>query len=306
MDYLTVTVTTSSEAVDAISAALMALSASGLAIDDAADMVGQPAAIAAQHQAAGAAVTGYFAPDADQTAIRAALTAKIAQLPDFGLARGAGTVTIRGGAEADWADNWKQYYQPLRVTRYLTIVPDWLDYRPAQAGEMVIRLDPDMAFGTGKHPTTAMMLQLLEATVRGGERMIDVGTGSGVLALAGRLLGVDSVLATDVDQVAVTNAEKNLALNPGVSGITVAANDLLTGITNQADLIVANILAEVLLPLIPQVPARLAPHGTVLLSGIFHDQLAAVEAALAASGLEVTTRLQRGDWFALSAARPTE
>ncbi|WP_262316749.1 50S ribosomal protein L11 methyltransferase [Lacticaseibacillus parakribbianus] len=301
MDYLAVTIETSSAAVDAVGEFMMAQGALGLSIEDAADATA--AGLTPAHT--GASVTGYFPAATDPKALAVTLADQVARLPEFGLPAGSAKLHVARIAEADWADNWKAYYQPLRVTRYLTIVPDWLDYAPQQPGELIMRLDPDMAFGTGNHPTTAAMLTLLEATVRGGETMIDVGTGSGVLALAGRLLGVASVLALDVDDAAVQNAAKNLALNPAVTGITVAANDLLAGVTTQADLIVANILAEVLLPLIPQVPARLAPGGTLLLSGIFHDKLEVVEAALADCGLTVTTRLRRGDWYALSATRPT-
>ncbi len=137
-----------------------------------------------------------------------------------------------------------------------------------------------MAFGTGSHPTTALMLQALEQVIRGGEAMIDIGTGSGILAIGAKMLGVDHVLATDVDDIAVKNAESNLALNP-VSDIHVIANDLLTGIDDQADIICANILAEVLLPLIPQIPERLNDGGTVLLSGIYYDKETVIKQALA-------------------------
>jgi ribosomal protein L11 methyltransferase len=163
-----------------------------------------------------------------------------------------------------------------------------------------MRLDPEMAFGTGSHPTTALMLQLLEAYIRGGEQMIDVGTGSGILAIAARRLGVSAVLATDVDDIAVANAEANLALNP-VDQITVQANDLLTGITTQADIVCANILAEVLVPLIPQVPSVLKPGGVCLLSGIYYDKEATIKESLAAAGLTVVEERRRGEWLAFAA-----
>ncbi|WP_125703599.1 50S ribosomal protein L11 methyltransferase [Lacticaseibacillus daqingensis] len=308
-EWQAITVETSTEAVDAVANAMMTLGAEGIQIEDAADFA-QPLQAAdgrlidsatVPHRTDGAGVTGYFSATLNVVELEQDLAHLVAQLPSFGLAPGAGTITRQGVQEADWATQWKQYYHPVRITRYLTIVPAWLDYTPAQAGEQLIRLDPGMAFGTGKHPTTALMLRLLESLVRGGERMIDVGTGSGVLALAARLLGVSHVLATDVDTVAVQNAQANLALNPAVEGITVIANDLLAGLDDQAELIVANILAEVLVPLIPQVPAHLAPNGKLLLSGIFHDKRALIEQTLAANGLTVTAVWQQGDWVALVA-----
>ncbi|MBF5066355.1 methyltransferase, partial [Salmonella enterica subsp. enterica serovar Istanbul] len=112
------------------------------------------------------------------------------------------------------ADVWKKYYHPLRVSRFLTIVPKWEHYTPQQPDELVLTLDPGMAFGTGTHPTTQLMLSLLESLVRGGETMIDVGTGSGILAIAAERLGVSQILATDVDEIAVKNAQANIVLNP--------------------------------------------------------------------------------------------
>ncbi|MFD1394014.1 50S ribosomal protein L11 methyltransferase [Lacticaseibacillus jixianensis] len=311
--WFEIAIETSSEAVDAVANFLMEEGAGGIQIDDAADFQGgavsqsgvlfDPDSV--PHRRAGAKVSGYFAGDAHPAELVATLKARVAQLPAFGLAMGAGTVTAAPIAQADWANEWKKYYRPLRITRYLTIVPAWLDYQPQQAGEQVMRLDPDMAFGTGSHPTTALMLRLLEELVRGGETMIDVGTGSGVLALAARLMGAAQVLATDVDEGAVQNAKANLALN-AVDQITVVESDLLNGIDLKADLIAANILANVLLPLIPQVPARLKPHGRLLLSGIYLDKVAAVKQALSASGLKCLAQYQLGDWVALVAGHEQE
>lgn len=312
--WFEIAIETSSEAVDAAANFLMEAGALGIQIEDAADFQGgatqstdgvwfDPAIIA--HRQSGAKVSGYFSGHQHPAELVATLQAKVAQLPSFGLAKGPGTVAAHPLAQADWANEWKKYYHPLRITRFLTIVPAWLAYRPQQAGELVMRLDPDMAFGTGSHPTTALMLRLLEAHVRGGETMIDVGTGSGILALGARLLGVQKVLATDVDDTAVENAKANLALND-IDGIEVIANDLLTGITQPVDLIAANILANVLTPLIPQVPAVLKPHGRLLLSGIYYNKADAITAALEDNGLKVLEQVRQGDWVALVAGHAAE
>ena len=202
--------------------------------------------------------------------------------------------------QQDWADVWKKYYHPLRVSRFLTIVPKWEHYTPQQPDELVLTLDPGMAFGTGTHPTTQLMLSLLESLVRGGETMIDVGTGSGILAIAAERLGVSQILATDVDEIAVKNAQANIALNP-VSHITVKANDLLQGLTVSADLIVANILAEVLVPLIPQVPSRLNPHGHFLLAGIIAEKADLIRQTLQDNGFTIAQRRDAVGWVAFDA-----
>lgn len=257
-DWTALTVTTTTEAIEAVSNILMEAGAVGIQIKDAADF--QKETVDAHgtwfdpktvpHLASGAQVIGYFDPATSLVEQRDHIATRVRGLAQFGLDPGAATVTLADVRQADWANVWKQYYHPLRVSRFLTIVPKWEHYTPQQAGELQLTLDPGMAFGTGTHPTTQLMLSLLESVIRGGETMIDVGTGSGILAIAAERLGVGDILATDVDEIAVRNAEANIKLNP-VSHITVTANDLLKGITLSADLIVANILAEVLVPLIP-------------------------------------------------------
>lgn len=308
-DWLAVTVETSTEAVDAVANFLMEAGAAGIQIDDAADYQKEtltatgewfdPTAIA--HREAGAAVIGYFDPQTNWPELRTGLQQAVGSLAGFGLDPGPGTVKVDAVQEADWATVWQQYYHPVRVTRFVTIVPKWERYTKKQPDERVITLDPGLAFGTGTHPTTQLVLTLLEQTVRGGETMIDVGTGSGILALAATQLGVASVLATDIDAVAVANAQANLALNPPAN-IAVAAHDLLTDVDFEADLITANILATVLLPLIPQLPGHLKAGGQCLLSGIFYDQFDGVQKALAQAGMVVTSYQRLGDWYGLSAA----
>lgn len=307
-DWTALTVTTSTETVEAVSNILMEAGAEGIQIKDAADF--KKATIDAHgtwfdpttipHLASGAQVVGYFDPATSLNEQRDHIAAQVKALKQFGLDPGAATVTLTDVRQADWANVWKQYYHPLRVSRFLTIVPKWEHYTPEQNGEIVLTQDPGMAFGTGTHPTTQLMLGLLESVVRGGETMIDVGTGSGILAIAAERLGVSRILATDVDDVAVKNAQSNIELNP-VSHITVKANDLLQGITMSADLIVANILAEVLVPLIPQVQERLKPKGHFLLAGIIADKAALITQTLQANGFTIAQRRETGGWVALEA-----
>ena len=307
-DWTALTVTTTTEAIEAVSNILMEAGAVGIQIKDAADFKKEtvdahgtwfdPKTV--PHLASGAQVIGYFDPATSLVEQRDHIATRVRGLAQFGLDPGAATVTLADVRQADWANVWKQYYHPLRVSRFLTIVPKWEHYTPQQAGELQLTLDPGMAFGTGTHPTTQLMLSLLESVIRGGETMIDVGTGSGIFAIAAERLGVGDILATDVDEIAVRNAEANIKLNT-VSQITVHENDLLKGITLSADLIVANILAEVLVPLIPQVRPRLKAHGHFLLAGIIADKATLIIRTLEDNGFSIAQRREAGGWVALDA-----
>ncbi|MDF9445322.1 50S ribosomal protein L11 methyltransferase, partial [Limosilactobacillus mucosae] len=187
----------------------------------------------------------------------------------------------------------------------LTVVPQWESYQPGPDEKLLI-LDPGMAFGTGTHPTTQLMMQALELTVRGGESMLDVGTGSGVLSIAAKLLGVGHVKAYDIDEVAVRSAKKNLALNPAAKDVEIGVNSLLEGIHEQnVDLIVANILAEIILPLISQAYENLKPGGRFLTSGIINDKFAEVKKALEDGGFKVDETMRIKDWYGIIAHKPT-
>lgn len=200
----------------------------------------------------------------------------------------------------------EKYYHPVRVTRYLTIVPSWEDYQATQPGELIMRLDPGMAFGTGTHPTTKLSLQALETVINGGEHLIDVGTGSGVLSIAAKAMGVGAVEAYDLDEVAVKAAQANLDLNPVAADVKVAANDLLKGIDTQADIIVANILAEIIVPLVPQAKANLKQGGYFITSGIIDEKFGVVCDAITAAGFQIKQHTQMGDWHSIIAYLPTD
>ncbi|MDR2976461.1 MAG: 50S ribosomal protein L11 methyltransferase [Streptococcaceae bacterium] len=203
-------------------------------------------------------------------------------------------------AEEDWANAWKQYFQPTRISRDLTIVPSWTDYQPSDSTEKLIKLDPGMAFGTGTHPTTKLSLYALEQVLRGGETVLDVGTGSGVLSIAASLLGALDIYAYDLDDVAVRVARENIELNPETAQkIHVAAGDLLNGVTQEADVIVANILADILLQMLDDAYRLVKAEGTLILSGIISGKCQQVLDKAEAAGFQLETQMQQGEWHCL-------
>jgi len=314
MKWTEVTVSTSNEAVEAVSNILMESGASGVKIDDALDYqnlkpdrYGEIIDLATiPHITKGAQISAYYPETIFVPEIVPTIKQRVAQLADFGLNPAPGEVSMADLSDENWATAWKKYYHPVRVTRYLTIVPSWESYQPTQPGELVLKLDPGMAFGTGTHPTTKLSLQGLETVINGGEHLIDVGTGSGILSIAAKAMGVGQVEAYDLDDVAVKSAQTNLDLNPVAADIKVAANDLLKGIHTQADIIVANILAEIIIPLVPQAKANLKRGGYFITSGIIDDKFQGVLDAIKDAGFQITQHTQMGDWHSIVAYLPTD
>lgn len=314
MKWNEVKIETASEAVEAIANILMEAGASGVAIEDALDIenfqsdeygeILDKETITSLKE--GADVAAYFPETIFLPEILPFIREEVAKLPEYGLAIGKNELTVSEVAEENWATAWKKYYHPVHISRYLTIVPSWEEYTPQHADEKIITLDPGMAFGTGTHPTTRLTLQALEVTLRGGETVLDVGTGSGVLSIASKYLGADEVHAFDLDDVAVQAAQENMDLNAIASDVQVSANDLLKGIDTPADIIVANILADIIVLMVPDAWRLLKQEGTLIVSGIIHEKKQMVIDALEAQGFEVDQVFQQKDWYAIILKKPEE
>ena len=208
------------------------------------------------------------------------------------------TTEIEGMREEDWSESWKQYYKPIPLGR-VTIVPMWEDYT-AKVGEVIIKMDPGMAFGTGTHETTRLVMKMMQDEIVGGERVLDVGTGSGILSICASKLGARECFAYDIDPVAVRVAEENSERNE-CSNITVGVSDLLYGIDRREkyDFAVANIVADIIVRMLPDVEAVLKPGAPLLLSGIISEYKAKVVDAAEALGYKVIREEQENDWVAL-------
>ncbi len=205
-------------------------------------------------------------------------------------------------SESDWAGAWRAYYKPLRVGRYLVVKPSWEDYLPGE-GDLVLEMDPGMAFGSGTHATTALCLRLLEKYVRPGQTVCDVGTGSGILAVAAAKLGADRVTAIDRDPVACRVAAGNVRKNGADGKIRLIQGNLLDAAAEHVELVVANIIADVIIELAPDAAGILASRGIFIASGIIGYRSGEVRAAIEASGLTVVERLEDGQWVAFAAEK---
>jgi len=264
-----------------------------------------------------AIIKGYFSTDIDMDVVIQEITPRVEQLREFGIDPGLVHYSYKAVDDEDWATSWKQYFKPIKITDKLTIKPTWEEYVPSE-NELIIELDPGMAFGTGTHPTTSLCLKTLESVIQGGETMIDVGTGSGVLAIGGCLLGVEKVLALDLDPVAVSIALENVALNGMDEQIEVRLSDLLGVLQSTdsqenglklhppVDIVVANILAEIIMLFIDDVYAALKPGGYYITSGVWKNKEALVEQGLIAAGFEMVDKRRDEDWIAFIARKPKE
>jgi ribosomal protein L11 methyltransferase len=218
---------------------------------------------------------------------------------------------IRMLREEDWAHAWKKFYKPLRIGRRVVLKPSWEEF-PAQPDDVIIELDPGMAFGTGLHPSTRLCIAALETVVQPGDTVLDLGTGSGVLALVAAKLGARSVLATDIDTLAVRVARENAERN-GIAldeRLQIEHGSVPAERAGHFQVIVANILAEVLVGLFdsaygdPPLAEPLAPGGALILSGILNERAQLVIDAATRHGLRLVDRLEEGDWVALVVRRP--
>jgi len=210
--------------------------------------------------------------------------------------------TFRPVAEADWAEAWKEQLSVLHIGRHIVIRPSWRDYVPVP-GDIVIQLDPGMAFGTGLHPTTQMCLVMLEELARPEAEVLDMGTGSGILAIAAAKLGVGRVLAVDEDPIAVETARGNVVTNGVQEAVDVMCGSLAE-VMGSYNLVVVNILAKVIVEMMQEgLATRVCPGGALIAAGIIADQETKVVAALEQKSLTLVERQQRGDWVCLVAER---
>ena len=313
MRWARISVVTTHEGADLIANILMELGAAGTEIDDPSlvneyidaglwDYTDLPRA----EDTETVTVRAYLPEDARLESSLLALAERIAALRHAGAALGAGTISHSFVADEDWAETWKAYIHTEKIGERIVVRPTWEEYTPS-ADEIVIELDPGAAFGTGAHATTAMCLRWLEHLVSPGMRVYDVGCGSGILAVAAAKLGAGEVIAMDYDPVAVSVAEENIRQN-NVHNVVACESDLLSACEGAApaELITANIIADVIIRLFAQLDRHLAPGGTLLASGIIDDRIAGVEHAAAQHGFTVLDMTCEKEWAAMIIRRTSD
>lgn len=244
-----------------------------------------------------AVVRAYFNVDEDINNLIAEIEKKIAEAKAFGVNIEDYKISTVVVDENDWNTQWKKYYKPMKVGDKFVIKPLWEDYE-AKEGEIILHMDPGMAFGTGTHETTRMCLEAVEDYMRKDTTVFDIGTGSGILAIGASKLGAKEVVGVDLDIVAVNSAKENVGYND-LKNVTILHGNLMDVVEGNADIIVANIIAEVILVLIDDVKKKLNDGGIFISSGIIKEKENMVKEGLIAKGFDIIDTRREGEWVCI-------
>lgn len=308
-DWIEVTVLTSSEATEAVAGFLYNCDVEGVSIEDVADVEFKKQNLgfadfineSVLTIEEGAMVKGYFKDSENFMNTLNYIKESVDKLGEFGFDKGEGIVTYHKVNEDDWANNWKQYYKPTKVGEHIVVKPTWEDYEE-KPGEVVVELDPGMAFGTGTHETTRMCIKALEKKVKKDTTVFDIGTGSGILSIAAAKLGAKHVVGVDLDPVAVESAKKNLEFNK-VNNMEILYGDLMEVVEGKANIVVANILADIIMFLSEGVRAFIEDEGYFIASGILNTQRDKVTDKLKALDFTIEEVMEDGEWICIIAKK---
>ena len=301
--WIEVRVITKSEALEPVSGIFYSLDCKGVAIEDPEDILGREQGPLTwdfadinvlEHKGKVAVVKAYFAEEDNIEEILGYVNEKLVELKEMGIDLGEAKVEHEKMYEEDWANTWKQYYKPSKIGEKIVVKPIWEEYEQKE-GELVVNLDPGMAFGTGTHETTRMCIQALEKYVKEESTVFDVGCGSGILAIAAAKLGAKLAVGVDLDPVAVESSIENVGYN-NLNNIEILHGNLVEVIDGKADIVVANILAEIICILTDDVKRVMKDGGVFITSGIIHDRVDMVCEKFEATGFEVIEKNRDGEW----------
>jgi len=309
LKYIELQIITTTEASDAVSEILYSEGASGVLIEDPNDFNAlnkdekgwdyvEDELI--ELMGKDARVKGYFLFGEFNDIVLESIADRVEKLEAFGLNKGKGTVSAREVSDEDWANAWKKYYKPAKVGERVVIKPTWEEYK-AKADEVVIELDPGMAFGTGTHETTIMCVKLLEKYVKGGSTVFDVGCGSGILGITAARLGAEKVVCVDIDEVSCRVSRENAEMNKVAERVDVRCGNLLDVVPGKADVIIANIIADIIISFSEDAMSFLSRGGIFISSGIIRDRRDEVLRKLRAEGFNILEVMEMGEWCAIAA-----
>ena len=313
MTWTQITILTTTEASELVSQLLLDAGSAGTMIEDKHDVAANQRPegrwdiideAIARRMSDDVKVSGWFEADEKLTDRLAFIQSELRRLRGLDLGMDPGKLELQTASleDEDWAETWKKAYRPFRLGAHIVVKPGWTEYSP-EPGDHIIDIDPGMAFGTGTHETTGMCVELVEKYVKPGMRVIDIGTGTGILAIAAAHMGARPVLATDLDATAVKVAAENVAKNGFAGVIETRCGDLLDVVRESGDVVIANIIADVICMLAAPVRQRIVDGGIFICSGIAQDRKAEVLRALADADYAVLDVLDRGEWCAIASRK---
>ncbi|MBC6696020.1 50S ribosomal protein L11 methyltransferase [Terrisporobacter mayombei] len=308
MNWIEVTIKTTTEAVEAITNILDNERTGGVIIEDPKDFLFQKKneldwdyveeEVFNKSGQEGVLIKTYISEERNVMEVIGNIKQKVLGLKEFGIDIGEGSVSLGQVKEEDWANEWKKYYKPTKVGQKIVVKPTWEEYEE-QEGDLIIELDPGMAFGTGTHETTSMCIRELEKYVDETKRVFDIGCGSGILAIAAAKLGAKEVVAGDLDEVAVKVSKENCEENNVSDKVIVKHGSLFEVVEGKADVIVANIIADIIKILAKDVSKFLTEDGVFISSGIILAKIDEVVEALEQNGFEIVEIIKLGEWSAI-------
>lgn len=307
MKWAEITIKTTTEAVEAITNILYEQNVGGVSIEDPKDFKFQK-----KHEYDwdfveeeifnsgydGVIIKTYITEERDVSDDIKLIKEKIEGLKKFGIDVGEAIVELSQVDEEDWANEWKNYYKPTKIGEKIVVKPTWEDYE-AKDTDLIIELDPGMAFGTGTHETTSMCIRELEKYVKPESKVFDIGCGSGILAIAAAKLGAKDVLAVDLDEVAVKVSKENIELNKVEGSVNALHGNLMEVVKDKADIVVANIIADIIKILAKDIKQFMKDDAVFISSGIIHAKVDEVKEALTQNGLEIVHVESLGEWNAI-------
>lgn len=303
--WIEIKVITSPEAVEMVSGIFYSLDVKGGAIEDPNDILEKQSKPSwdyvdmnlFEHGDKAAVVKGYFSDDNNIDDIVKFIDERLKELREEGFSIGEGRIITNSVYEEDWAHSWKKYYKVTKLGNRIVVKPRWEEYIPKE-DEIIIELDPGMAFGTGTHETTILCLELLEKYIKGGELVYDIGTGSGILSIAASKFGAKKVIGVDIDEVAVDAAKENVEYN-NIENVEIRHGNLTDVLEEKADIIVANIIADVIIMMTPSAKEFLKKDGLFIISGIIKDRKTDVLSTLERNNFNLIEIREMGEWVGI-------
>lgn len=307
MKWVEVQIKTTTEAEEIVANIMYDLGVTGLAIEDPKDILAfqqwekdwdyiDPELIKQDYE--GVIIKAYF-PEGENLSDKIQLVRdNIETIPMKETGKALGTVTITEVYEEDWADAWKKYYKPIKLGEKIVIKPTWEEYE-VKEGEIIVELDPGMAFGTGTHETTMLCIEALEKYVDENSFVYDVGCGSGILSIVSAKLGAKKVVGVDLDPLCVKISNENIALNEVKDTVEILQGNLLDRFSEKADIIVCNIIAEVIVDMVKYLKDYLKDNGVFIASGIISDKKDKVRETLKNNGFKILEEKIAKDWILL-------